>query len=349
MGLAPAARIIANKGSRRTIMTNDGRSPRQSSHHLSSGLASPNLHWLKACQQLEELGQAYVIATVIAYVGSVPRASGAKMVITATSQFDTIGGGNLEYQVIRMARVGLKQHLNQVTIERFSLTADLGQCCGGAVQIMFEYFHTDTPTVAVFGAGHVAQALVTILSGLPCHVKIIDNRPEWLDPLNTRHLNQHEAWLLTEPTDALTDLPDDSYLVIMTQDHSLDFDITKLALEENRFEYIGLIGSQGKKQRFTFRLKEQLSHPEWLTNLTCPIGHPDVIGKLPMQVAVAIAAQLIALFNKAPQTSHQYNAQSDLTLSNQTAWQHANQARSLIAENHAKYANETSFDTGENQ
>jgi xanthine dehydrogenase accessory factor len=326
-------------------MTIDGRSPRQSSHRLSSALTSPNLHWLKACQQLEKLGQAYVMATVIAYVGSVPRASGAKMVITATSQFDTIGGGNLEYQVIHMARVGLKQRLNQVAIERFSLTADLGQCCGGAVQIMFEYFHTATPTVAIFGAGHVSQALVTILSELPCHLKVIDNRPEWIDQLNVPHANQHEAQLLTEPADALADLPDDSYLVIMTQDHRLDFDITRLALEENRFKYIGLIGSQGKKQRFAFRLKEQLSHPEWLANLTCPIGHPDVVGKLPMQVAVSIAAQLIALFDHSPRTNDQDNAQFDVTLSNKNTWQQANQARCQIKENHVNQADETSFDT----
>ncbi|MEI8598794.1 hypothetical protein P4S64_18040 [Vibrio sp. M60_M31a] len=49
--------------------------------------------------------------------------------------------------------------------------------------MMFEFFQTQTPQVAIFGAGHKpGQALTSILSGLPCHVKVIDSRPEWLSP-----------------------------------------------------------------------------------------------------------------------------------------------------------------------
>ena len=90
------------------------------------------------------------------------------------------------YEVIAQAREGLSNRTNQVAIERFSLSADLGQCCGGAVQVMFEYFQTQTPQVVIFGAGHVCQALTTVLSELPCHVKVIDSRIEWLTPLQDK-------------------------------------------------------------------------------------------------------------------------------------------------------------------
>lgn len=290
-------------------------------------LSNPGMNWLSACQQLEQQGQAYCIATVLAYVGSVPRSSGAKMVISAQSQFDTLGGGNLEYQVIAKARESLKLQRSEPLIERFALSADLGQCCGGAVQVMFEFFQTQTPQVVIFGAGHVCQALTSILNGLPCHVKVVDNRSEWLEPLSQKGI---ETELHTNPINAIETLRDNSYVLIMTQDHALDFELTQKALESHRFAYVGLIGSQGKSQRFRFRLKEQLTNVKLLDQLTCPIGHPDITGKLPMEVAVSVSAQLMRLFK-----SHQASMPVEAKQNNEEQWRQANLARKNIKENHS--------------
>lgn len=287
-------------------------------------LSNPGMNWLTACQQLEQQGQAYCIATVLAYVGSVPRSSGAKMVVSEQSQFDTLGGGNLEYQVIAKAREGLKLQRSEPCIERFALSADLGQCCGGAVQVMFEFFQTQTPQVAIFGAGHVCQALTSILRGLPCHVKVIDSRPEWLEPLAQKGI---ETDLYAKPVDAIETLRDNTFILIMTQDHGLDFELTQRALESKRFAYVGLIGSQGKSQRFRYRLKEQLTDLRLLEQLTCPIGHPDITGKLPMEVAVSVSAQLMGLFKnqQAPELAeHNQHVEQQ--------WQQANQVRKNIKE-----------------
>lgn len=294
-------------------------------------LSTPSMNWLAACQQLEQQGQAYCIATVLAYVGSVPRSSGAKMVISAQGQFDTLGGGNLEYQVIAKARENLALQHAEPIIERFALSADLGQCCGGAVQVMFEFFQTQTPQVAIFGAGHVCQALTSILHGLPCHVKVIDSRPEWLSPLSQKGI---ETSLHSNPVDAIETLQDNTFVLIMTQDHALDFELTQQALESKRFAYVGLIGSQGKSQRFRFRLKEQLSNVNLLVQLTCPIGNPDITGKLPMEVAVSVSAQLMERF-KQYQANKQHNEmQPDVKQHNEEQWQQANLARKNIRENH---------------
>ncbi|WP_413701822.1 XdhC family protein [Psychromonas sp. KJ10-10] len=93
--------------------------------------------WLSACQALEQQGQPYCIVTIIAEAGSLPRGTGSKIVITQSQQFDTLGGGQLEFEIINTARKGLKEKQSTmdaplVHIERFSLVADLGQCCGGA-------------------------------------------------------------------------------------------------------------------------------------------------------------------------------------------------------------------------
>nr|WP_321386041.1 xanthine dehydrogenase accessory protein XdhC [uncultured Vibrio sp.] len=294
-------------------------------------LSNPDMDWLAACQQLEQQGQAYCIATVLAYVGSVPRSSGAKMVISAQGQFDTLGGGNLEYQVIAKARENLTLQRAEPLIERFALSADLGQCCGGAVQVMFEFFQTQTPQVAIFGAGHVCQALTSILKGLPCHVKVIDSRPEWLAPLSQKGTETEQ---LANPVEAIAKLKHSTFVLIMTQDHALDFELTQQALESQRFAYVGLIGSQGKSQRFRFRLKEQLSDIDLLDQLTCPIGHPDITGKLPMEVAVSVSAQLMNLFKHHQASEPSTDQRTDEKQRNEEQWRQANIVRKNIKENH---------------
>ena len=70
--------------------------------------------------------------TVAIVEGSGPREAGAKMLVSADRQADTIGGGHLEMRALDIARAmltdGRRRH-----IERFALGPSLGQCCGGVV------------------------------------------------------------------------------------------------------------------------------------------------------------------------------------------------------------------------
>lgn len=82
-----------------------------------------------------------ILVTVAQVEGSGPREPGAKMVVTAVGQFDTIGGGHLELQAIRVAREMLAEGLSlsrERRLQRFSLGPSLGQCCGGVVHLAFE-------------------------------------------------------------------------------------------------------------------------------------------------------------------------------------------------------------------
>lgn len=278
--------------------------------------------WLSACQWLTQQGEPYCIATVLADVGSVPRSSGSKMVISATHQFATLGGGSLEFEVIEKARKGLREANQDVCVERFSLAADLGQCCGGAVQVLFEFMQINQPRVVIFGAGHVCRSLTSILKELPCHITVADSREEWLEPIEVEGIS---TLLLDNPTKALESISSDSHLVIMTHDHALDYELTYKALEKGAFPYIGLIGSESKKKRFEFRLKEQLSDGALLEQLTCPIGKPDIQGKLPMQVAVSISAQLMEYFQKQKPVNASASTEA-------ARWDSANHLRKSILE-----------------
>jgi xanthine dehydrogenase accessory factor len=102
--------------------------------------------WLIELDRLSCNQQPLVMVTVASVKGSTPREPGAKMLVTEQQIFSTIGGGNLEYQAIQIARNMLAHHSPHV-LQRFSLGAGLGQCCGGVVSLLFECIQQREPWI----------------------------------------------------------------------------------------------------------------------------------------------------------------------------------------------------------
>jgi xanthine dehydrogenase accessory factor len=72
---------------------------------------------------------------VAGHRGSAPREAGAAMLVWADGQAGTIGGGALEWQAAARARACAAP-----MVERLPLGPALGQCCGGAVTLVYEPF-----------------------------------------------------------------------------------------------------------------------------------------------------------------------------------------------------------------
>lgn len=251
------------------------------------------LNWSAAIQHCQQSGSGYVIATIINTQGSTPRDGGSKMVVTTDATYDTIGGGQLEFLLVQQARELLAQNKTCQILKPIPLAAEAAQCCGGNVTVMLEAFAACTWQIALFGAGHVCQSLVTILAGLPCQVRVVDNRPELMTnnlPANCRYE------FYADPTESIAQLPDDTWNVIFTHDHTLDFALCKTLLSDQRWAYAGMIGSQTKALRFRKRLADAGFAAQAIEKIHSPIGLPEVKGKLPMEVAVSIAAQLQNLY-----------------------------------------------------
>lgn len=91
---------------------------------------------------LTPAGEPAVLVTVARAEGSVPREAGTHMLVTASGQFDTIGGGHLEHKAFGIAREMLAARRAGRAVaphlERFPLGPSLGQCCGGVVWLLFE-------------------------------------------------------------------------------------------------------------------------------------------------------------------------------------------------------------------
>jgi xanthine dehydrogenase accessory factor len=246
--------------------------------------------WLSALAELEASGIPHVLVTQIEALGSTPRENGAKMVVTAEALFGSIGGGSLEFQAAADARGMLSEGRREPKIEKSILGPDMRQCCGGATTLVFEPFYPAAFTLALFGAGHVAQALVHVLDGLPMRLLWIDER-ENIFPTPVPPFVQTMA--VAMPRDAVVSLPAGTHVLVMTHSHERDFQIIRALLDRHDLASVGLIGSTSKWGQFRRRLGKDGVSEDRIASIHCPIGLPGLKGKRPAEIAIGVAAQLL--------------------------------------------------------
>lgn len=224
--------------------------------------------------------------------GSGPRESGARMIVAGGELvYGTVGGGNLEHQAIAHASELLKLGTPRSESVAYPLGEKVGQCCGGQVTLFFETFPWTRRKVAIFGAGHVGQALAGLHGYLQADVVLIDGREE--DEIRPP-LPAKRPWTLVcvdHPEAELDGLSDDTLVVVMTHNHALDLEIVAKAIPR-RFAYLGLIGSERKWERFRKRLAQRGFTDEEIARVTCPIGLSKH-SKEPTAIAISAAAQLL--------------------------------------------------------
>ena len=145
-------------------------------------------------------------------------------------------------------------------------------------------------TLWLYGAGHVAQALIRLMAELPFDVTWVDSRAELLPaPLPD---NVHPL-CVRAPTNTVNSAPVGARFLVMTHDHGLDYALCRKILERNDFAWLGLIGSKSKGARFRSRLAREGVAAETIARLVSPIGVDGIDNKWPAAIAVAVAAQLL--------------------------------------------------------
>ncbi|MGA4633968.1 xanthine dehydrogenase accessory protein XdhC [Pseudomonas solani] len=252
------------------------------------------MSWISALAELQQRSEACVLVTIIEERGSTPRNSGSKMVVSDDRIYETIGGGHLEFKAMEIAREMLRTRTQDTRLERFSLGASLGQCCGGATVLLFEPMGQPQAHIALFGAGHVGRALVPLLASLPCKVRWIDSRENEFPAFIPAGV---EKVVNDEVVDEVERMPVGSYFIVMTHNHQLDLELTTEILKRNDFAYYGLIGSKTKRVKFEHRLRDRGFASETVQRMRCPMGIAEVKGKLPAEIAISIAGEIIATYN----------------------------------------------------
>ena len=260
------------------------------------------MSWVSAVQRLRRERRAGVLVTMTEVRGHAPRDAGAKMVVSGSDVWGTIGGGNLEETALARARA----MLDDLPPEPSSLTVPLTdkarseharQCCGGEVTLLFEPLPV-VPAVAIFGMGHVGLELARILARHDLDLHLVDSRATYLSGERVACLEDGPALIDVHhapvPELALGEIPTGTHVLILTHDHAEDFALCDAALRTSHLGSIGLIGSAAKWRRFQQGLRVEGHTEAEIARIHSPIGTPDIPGKEPALIALSVAAQLLS-------------------------------------------------------
>jgi len=255
-------------------------------------------------------------ASIVRTIGSSPRNSDTEMFISETDTLGTIGGGQLEYLVINHSKKMLAENIKK-DILKISLGPEIGQCCGGKVEVsLLEMYEKDKclalnrfdkkdknlPHVYVMGAGHVGRALALQLQHLPVRCVLIDSRVDELAKCSA----DVETRLSAIPEEDIKSAPRGSAYVILTHDHALDFILCGAALDRHDAKYVGMIGSKTKKVKFKKWYQVNYDN-NLIRDFICPIGNVKNQDKRPSIIASSVTAEVINMLFANVNLSEQYD------------------------------------------
>lgn len=246
---------------------------------------------LRVAAAAVDRGARVVLATVLARRGSTPSTPGQKLLLTDDGDcVGTVGGGAIERDVLRTLVGWLRDPAPPASkIETWKLGAELGMCCGGSVDVLFEALATAVPMLVV-GAGHIGSIVGPLLARAGFAVTLVDSRETWArasdpeEPRLTRVTGEHD--------DVGHAIRKDGAVLAMTHDHQLDQAVIEWALRQG-FAFVGGVGSRAKHARTKARLEAKGFPEADVARVRMPLG-VEIGARSPFEIAVSIAAEMIA-------------------------------------------------------
>jgi len=250
------------------------------------------MDYFSAAQNLKSENREFVTVTLVARKGSVPQDPGAKMLVTKEGLYSgTVGGGKVELNAIQHGQGLIKRNEKKPELIKWNLQRDFGMSCGGEVEFLFEYHSNAEIEIAIFGAGHIAQALVRILSLFPFRVHVFDSRSEWVERIPESPNIRKK--LVSDPAEEIQKLHPEAYFLVMTQGHATDFPILKEIFQVHpRTFFVGVIGSELKGKKIRAELREIGISAECVERLHCPMGLKLGTNQ-PAEIAISVLAQVL--------------------------------------------------------
>jgi xanthine dehydrogenase accessory factor len=243
-------------------------------------------------------GETFALTTVVRVRGSVPRHTGAKMLVWKDGRTKgTIGGATLEQKVIADAMDALKDGKPRYETYLFSTRPEDKQksvgLCGGEVDIYIDIIRPD-PTLMIIGAGHIAIPLARMGALLDMRIVVVDDRPDYAN--KERFPEADEIFLLQydEQAEELStiqaSIDPSTYVVVATW----GYDQPALAQILKRDPaYVALVASPVKARTIFEGLRDEGIPDEKLAEVRTPAGL-DIGAETPAEIALSILAEILA-------------------------------------------------------
>src|SRR5687767_4548053 len=226
----------------------------------------------EAALAAEQNGEPAALVTVVSTQGSTPQKAGAKMVVYPDGRIvGTIGGGCVEAEMSWRARHVIDVRRPQLV--SYELTPDQagedGLICGGRMEVFIEPIE-GTPTLCLFGAGHVAQPLARMAKAAGFRVEVADDRIKFA---NRERFPEADVVIVEEFATAARrmTLGPNTYAIVVTRGHKGDEEALAACLGKG-LRFLGLLASRPKFVHIASALEERGVSAEELATIHAPLG-----------------------------------------------------------------------------
>ena len=245
----------------------------------------------QALLELEVNNQSATLCTVVQTSGSTPRHSTSKMLVYPDGKIlGTVGGGELENQVIKEALILLKS--NGSKLLEYTMTdpskGDVG-VCGGQVMVFIESL-IPSPMIVIVGGGHVGKAVAHLAKWLGFRVAVSDDRPDFCTPDSNPDADIFFPVEMRSLPNQLN-INEQTYLILTTRGVSVDIEGLPHLLN-SAAGYIGVIGSKRRWSETVKQLTKQGFTKSEIARVHSPIGL-ELNAETPEEIAVSIMAEII--------------------------------------------------------
>jgi xanthine dehydrogenase accessory factor len=154
------------------------------------------------------------------------------------------------------------------------------------------------PTLAIVGAGHIAEPLESLARMAGFDTVVIDDRRMFANRERFPQATDVIAGPILEVVRQM-ELTPAHYMVLVTRGHTLDMDALKVLLERGMpVKYVGMIGST-RRIRAVYELLEQQGYKrELFANVHSPIGL-NIAAETPAEIAISVMAEIVAVRRQA--------------------------------------------------
>lgn len=226
--------------------------------------------------------------------GSTPTDEGSIMLVWESGKtFGTIGGGKLEYQVIKDSIEALKNGKNQKFSYSLMPEGNLKMRCGGMADGFIKVF-VPKNKILMIGGGHIGENIVHLSKFLNFYITIVDDREDYV---NKPSLQEAGKIIISDYSNFIekVDIDSNTFVVIATKDHAGD----QIALEQTiktEAKYIGVIGSNNKTNFLKGELLKKGYNENEFEKVYAPVGI-NISNQEPKEIAFSIISEILLIKN----------------------------------------------------
>lgn len=258
-----------------------------------------NLFWQIIAQEMEAR-RSLVVATVVRETGSVPRRTGAKMLVFPDGTLQgSVGGGLFESLVVKDSLTVLQAQKSQTKTYSFNPQGTspnaFGAVCGGRAEVFLEVV-MPPDRLLIVGGGHCGKALALLASHLDFDIVIADDRAEYAKSESFAFPNVSQVLHLPPTYEGLPYPDANTYVALISKGYITDEAALRRILDSPA-AYIGMIGSIRKREVVFENLRKDGVTEERLAQIYAPIGI-EIGAETPEEIAISILAEILRVRNE---------------------------------------------------